>query len=130
MLYHHRTGTKAENEMRQVIAEIGKYALMTGKSIIKEDLSFIKTKSKIDKAKDKYGKDYNRMIHTLDYSRYEDTIQNMATRLGIDLVEVNPAYTSQIARNKYCKAKKIPIHNGAAYVIARRGQGFKDKVSA
>lgn len=107
MLYHHGTGTKAENEMRQVIAEIGKYALMTGKSIIKEDLSFIKIKSKIDKA-----------------------IQNMATRLGIDLVEVNPAYTSQIARNKYCKAKKIPIHNGAAYVIARRGQGFKDKVSA
>lgn len=130
LLYHHGTGTRAENEMRQVVAEIGKYAMMKGKSIVKEDLSFIKIKSKTDKAKDKYGKDYNRMIHTLDYSRYENDIQNMVTRCGIDLIEVNPAYTSQIARNKYCKAKKIPIHNGAAYVIARRGQGFKDKVSA
>ena len=38
-LHYHGTGTKAENEMRQVVSEIGKYALCKGKSIVKEDLS-------------------------------------------------------------------------------------------
>ena len=68
------------------------------------------------------------MIHTLDYSRFEDCVSNMAVRNGIDLVEVNPAYTSQIAKQKYAGTRKIPVHNAAAYVIARRGQGFKDKL--
>lgn len=121
-LVYHETGRKAENEMRQTVSEIGRYALMTGKSIVKEDLSFKKTKAATDTNKNKAG--YNRMIHTLDYSRYEDCLQNMTARKGIDLIEVNPAYTSSIAKAKYCGTRKIPIHNGAAYVIARRGQGF------
>ena len=104
--------------------EIGKYALSKGKSIVKEDLSFVKKKSQTEKGS---GRRYNKMLHTLDYSRYEDDIRNMAVRNGIDLIEVNPAYTSRIAKMKYCRTRKIPVHNGAAYVIARRGQGYKDK---
>ena len=122
----HGTGCKAANEMRQVVAEIGKYALMHGKSIVKEDLSFVRKKSQTEK---KSGKRYNKMLHTLDYSRYEDDLRNMTTRNGIDLIAVNPAYTSKIAKQKYCNTRKLPIHNGAAYVIARRGQGFTDKVA-
>lgn len=125
-LIYHGTGTKAVNEMRTTIAEIGKYALSKGKSIVKEDLSFIRKKARTSKAEGSPGKKYNRMIHTLDYSRYEDTIKNMATRKYIDMIEVNPAYTSQIGKTKYAGVRKIPVHNAAAYVIARRGQGFKD----
>ena len=123
-LKHHGTGGKAANEMRQVIAEIGKCALSKGKSIVKENLSFVKKKSQTEKGS---GRRYNKMLHTLDYSRYEDDIRNMAVRNGIDLIEVNPANTSRIAKKKYCQIRKIPVHNGAAYVIARRGQGYKDK---
>ena len=129
-LYEHGGGNKAKNEMRQVVAEIGQYALSKGKSIVKEDLSFIRKKSKTIKAKTPFGRKYNKMIHTLDYSRFESTVKNMAVRQGIDLIEVNPAYTSKIAKQKYCSMRKIPIHNGAAYVIARRGQGCKDKYIA
>ena len=125
-LEFHGTGGKAENEMRTVISEIGKYAISVGKDIVKEDLSFVKKKSKTSKAKSKTGKKYNRMIHTLDYSRYEDALQNMTARYGINLIEVNPAYTSKIAKQKYCNRKKISVHSGAAYVIARRGQGYTD----
>lgn len=125
-LHFHGTGGKAENEMRTVISMIGKYAVSVGKDIVKEDLSFVKKKSETTKAKSKHGKDYNRMLHTLDYSRYEDAIVNMTARYGINLMEVNPAYTSRIAKQKYCNRKKIPVHSGAAYVIARRGQGYTD----
>ena len=123
-LRYHGTGGRAANEMRQVTAEIGRYALSKGKSIVKEDLSFEKKKAQTERGS---CRRYNKMLHTLDYSRYEDDIRNMAVRNGIDVIEVNPAYTSRIAKRKYCEIRKIPVHNGAAYVIARRGQGFKDK---
>jgi len=126
-LREHVSGSKANNEMRQAVSEIGRYALSKGKSIVIEDLSFIRRKSKTTKAKTRFGKNYNKMIHSLDYRRFESAIKNMTTRQGIDLIEVNPAYTSKIAEQKYCDIRKIPVHNGAAYVIARRGQGYKDR---
>ena len=125
-LQFHGTGGKAENEMRTVISDIGKYARMCGKDIVKEDLSFVKKKSGTTQAKSKSGKNYNRMIHTLEYRRYEDALNNMTARYGIRLTEVNPAYTSKIAKQKYCSQKKLTAHSGAAYVIARRGQGYTD----
>ena len=125
-LRYHGTGGKAADEMRQVAAAIGRYALSKGKSIVKEDLSFIRKKSQTER---RPGRRYNKMIHTLDYSRFEDDLRNMAVRNGIDLIEVSPAYTSMIAKTKYCKTRKMTAHNGAAYVIARRGQGFKDYIA-
>ena len=51
----------------------------------------------------------------------------MAVRIGIDLIEVNPAYTSRSAKMKYCRIRKIPVHNGAVNVIVRRVQGTKTR---
>ena len=130
MLTFHGTGTRAENEIRQTIAAIARCSLQKGKSIVCENLDFKHTKGKQLKGQGKKGKRYNRMTHLLDYSRYKDTLRNAAVRNRIDLVMVNPAYTSKIASKKYCTPKKLNIHAGAAYVIARRGQGFKDKYMA
>lgn len=66
------------------------------------------------------------MLSTLDYSRFEFILNNIAHRNKVEIIKVNPAYTSKIAKSKYCYKKKLTIHQGAAYVIARRGQGFKD----
>ena len=45
----------------------------------------------------------------------------------IFLHKVNPAWTSWIAKQKYCPKMKLNIHSGASYVIARRGMFLKDK---
>ena len=73
------------------------------------------------------AKKYNKMIHAFDYSRYKKSFENCCFRRNVNLVEVNPAYTSKIAKEKYCKKKKLVIHQGASFVIARKGQGFIDK---
>ena len=127
-LVYHGTGKKAQDEIRQKVARISSLALETGKSIVCEDLDFVKKKSAQCKANSRKGKNYHRMTHLFDYSRYKETLRNAAVRNGIGLVMVNPAYTSQIARKKYCGNRKLNIHTGAAYVIARRGQGFKDRM--
>ena len=46
----------------------------------------------------------------------------------IEYFEVNPAWTSWIAKNKFCNRMKLNIHIGASFVIARRGIGIEDKV--
>ena len=126
-LKFHGTGNSATSEIRNVVSEIVNYAILTGKDIVIEDLDFRKTKSETDEAKSEGGKDYNRMIHAFDYSRYKKSFENCCFRRDVNLIEVNPAYTSKTAEQKYCDRKKLVIHQGAAYVIARRGQGYVDK---
>ncbi|MGV8980601.1 hypothetical protein [Clostridium sp.] len=40
---------------------------------------------------------------------------------------MNPAYTSQIGKIKYMKAKGISIHTSAEYCIARTALGYEEK---
>ena len=68
------------------------------------------------------------MLHSLTYSLYDKLIANMAFRNKIGITKVNPAWTSWIAKNKFCNRMKLNIHIGAAFVIARRGLGMKDIV--
>ncbi len=44
------------------------------------------------------------------------------------MIEVNPAYTSVIGKAKYRKRLGVSDHQSAAFAIARRGMGLKEKV--
>ena len=126
-LKYHGTGKKAENEVRQTVSQIVDYAISVGKDIVIEDLDFRKAKSKAEKASSDKGKEYNKMIHAFDYSRYKKTFEVCCFKRDANLIEVNPAYTSKIAEQKYCSRKKLSVHQGASFVIARKGQGVVDK---
>ena len=125
ILKEHGTGNKAKSEIEQAIAKIVSYALTKGKDIIIEDLDFKKKKSTTSK-RDK-NKKYNKMLHLFDYSRYKEIMENSCHRNRVYLNKINPYMTSQIGKQKYSNSKKLNIHQAASYVIARRGQGFKDK---
>lgn len=125
-LNYHGTGNKADNEIKQKISTIIKCCQKLGKSLIIEDLNFNKTKSSISKkAKDKK---YHKMIHDFDYSRYKSSIENCGIRNNVDIIKINPAYTSIIGDEKYNNRMKLNRHQGAAFVIARIGQGIKKEI--
>ena len=109
-LRFHGMGKKAENEIRTVVSGIVNYSIVTGKDIVIEELDFRKTKSEAESAKTDKGKNYNRMLHLFDYSRYKQSLYNCCFRKDVGLVKVNPAYTSKIAKQKYCNPKKLTIH--------------------
>jgi len=113
--------------LADVISKVSKKAVETGKSIVAEDLSFEKKKRKTKKAVTPTEKEKMRMLHSLPYSRYAQILENITFNRKIELIKVNPAYTSRIAEQKFCNQMKLNIHNGAAYVIARKGMGIKDK---
>lgn len=116
--------------LSDVISKVSEKAVETGKSIVAEDLSFEKKKRKSKKAVTPTEKERMRMLHSLPYSKYAQILENITFNERIELIKVNPTYTSKIAEQKFCGRMKLNIHNGAAYTIARRGMGIKDKFIA
>ena len=129
-LKHHGTGNRAEAEIRDVIADIVEYAESRCKDVIIEDLDFQRTKARQTASNKRKGSRYNRMLHIFDYHRYKQTLQNTGFNHRVAVVMVNPKNTSKIGKQKYCSSKKLNVHQAASYVIARRGQGYADQLTA
>ena len=123
--YRFRSGTKTESDFQWIAKILSEYCLEDGKDLVIENLKFDKTKANI--VKDDF-KIYNEMLSSLAYAKFSKIIESKCAKKRIFLKKVNPAWTSLIAKEKYCENKKLNIHNGASYVIARRGQGLKDEV--
>ena len=126
--YRFGKGNKTQSDLENCISKILKIALETGKDVCFEDLNFKDKKSETSKGKTDKSKKYNNMLHSLAYSLYDKLITNMAFRNKIGIIKVNPAWTSWIAKNKFCNRMKLNIHTGASFVIARRGLGIKDTI--
>ena len=121
----HGGGNKAKSELSEKLSKIIREARKKDKGIAIEKLKFVKKKAQQVK---KGNKQYNKMLHLLDTKRYTQLCKDLSASYGVMLKEVNPVYTSKIGEQKYVKQKKLNKHNAAAYVIARRAQGFKDEL--
>jgi IS605 OrfB family transposase len=69
-----------------------------------------------------------RKLQKWSYKRLLEKIEVLARRNGIELRKVNSAYTSVIGKLKYAPQYNIDKDIAGAFVIARRGLGFKEKL--
>lgn len=123
--YRFKSGNKTESDFQYIAKRLSEYCLEDGKDLVIENLNFNKARANIVK---NGFKKYNGMLSSLAYAKFSKIIESKCAKKRIFLSKVNPTWTSRIAKEKYCETKKLNIHNGASYVIARRGQGLKDKV--
>jgi transposase, IS605 orfB family len=123
--YRFKRGTATQTDLEAVATLVKERALATGKDVVIENLNFKNAKARTVSKK---GKKYNDMLHSLAYRKFVDIMENVCYRNYIWLRKVNPAWTSWIAEQKYCPQMKLNTHTGASFVIARRGQGYTDKV--
>lgn len=123
--YRFKRGTATQTDLEAVATLVKDRALATGKDVVIENLNFKNAKARTVSKK---GKKYNDMLHSLAYRKFVDIMENVCYRNYIWLRKVNPAWTSWIAEQKYCPQMKLNTHTGASFVIARRGQGYTDKV--
>ena len=128
MTYRFGSGNKTKNDLLLIINKLVELATHTGKDIVVEDLNFLKKKSKTMQGKSEKGKRYNKTLHSLAYRTFLDRAEQICNRENVGLIKVNPAWTSWIAKNKFCDKMKLNVHTGAAFVIARRGMNIKDVV--
>ena len=123
--YQYSKGNETTNDFQYIATRLKDYCLNTGKDLVIEKLDFTKKK---DDLISKKGKKYNEMLSTLAYSKFDTIITSKCAKNRIFLNKVNPAWTSWIAKQKYCPKMKLNVHSGASYVIARRGMLLKDKI--
>ena len=126
--YRFGSGNKTKNDLLLIINRLTELAIYTGKDIVVEDLNFLKKRSKTMQGKSQKGKKYNKMTHSLAYRMFLDKAEQICNKRNVGLIKVNPAWTSWIAKNKFCDKMKLNVHTGAAFVIARRGMNIKDVV--
>ncbi|ABY94117.1 MAG: Transposase [Caldanaerobacter subterraneus] len=108
----------------QYAHEIVNIAKEKGKAIVIEGLD-IKNKGKRG---DFSGRKSRRIRHNFSYRALLSKIKTLAKREGIEVIEVNPSYTSIIGMLKYSPQYMITKDIAAAYVIARRGLGKEEKM--
>lgn len=125
--YRFRAGNKTKTDLQAIANDVVRLSRQTGKNICIENLDFKTTRSKTET---KHGKQYNEMIHSLAYRQFVETMESIAYRNKVTLTKVNPAWTSWLAKKLYCPTMKLNVHIGASYVIARRGQGYKDTIKS
>jgi len=92
-----------------------------GKAIAIENLKKLK-KGKRGDGKAKLRK----ILYHWNVKKFLQKLKRVATIKGVEVIEVNPAYTSVIGMLKYAPQVSIDKDIAGAYVIGRRALGFKE----
>lgn len=95
-------------------------ARQAGKSLVLEKLDFSLKKTQLTEMG---GARYARMLSSLSYKKIHDALQSRATKDGVGVKMVNPAYTSVLGRINYANRYGLTVHQGAAVAIGRRAFG-------
>jgi IS605 OrfB family transposase len=74
------------------------------------------------------GRKYARMLSGWAYSRFYELLGSILSNRGIDLMTVNPAYTSVIGLVKYVRMYGLASDDAAAIAIARRGMQLSERL--
>jgi IS605 OrfB family transposase len=111
--------TKRNNLIGECAKEIVLIALSKGRGLVIESLDFVRKNQ---------GKRFNRMSHNFVYRRLLEAIQRKCKKCGVALKTVSGAYTSIIGKYKYATPYGLNFHQAAAFVIARRGLGFRERI--
>lgn len=98
------------------------HAKAVGKPIVMEGLDFSLKKAEL---RDR-SPGYARMLSSFAYRWMEGAIRARALKEGVEVIAVNPAWTSLLGRIKYQARYGLSLHESAALVIARRGLGLRE----
>ncbi|ASL47827.1 hypothetical protein bAD24_III10550 [Burkholderia sp. AD24] len=94
------------------------------KPVVAEDLDFTAKKKAMAQLSPKGA----RMLSGLLYAKYRQLLEAKCFRSGVELILINPAWTSTIGAVKYASRRGWSVHAAAAGVIARRGQKLTERL--
>lgn len=111
---------KNHNQTKALIgnacAKIVEQAKEKGKTLVIEKLDFQKKKTQLKE----HNPSHARMLSGLAYNSIKNNLHSRSMRNGVEIVEVNPAFTSVIGRVKFSHRYGLSIHHAAALTIGRR----------
>ena len=92
--------------------------------IVIEKLDFSSKKSRLRE----HGKRYARMLSQFAYSKFADLVQSKAKLAAVQVISVNPAYSSLIGMVKYMSLYGLNSGTAASLVLARRCFRFSERM--
>ena len=121
---------KSSNQVKALIGDsvnqIKLRAVITGKPVVIENLDLEKHKTEMENKSPKAC----RVISSFAYMTVQNMLRAAFYRAGIEVIRVNPAYTSTIGAVNYAQKYGISVHQGAALAIARRSLGYSERPTA
>ena len=115
---------QAEALIGDAVASVVKHAREAGKPIVIEKLDFRQKKAALEGE----SRRYSRMLSSFSYGKIKAYFISRAYREGVEINQVNPAYSSVIGRAKFMERYGLSVHQAAALVLARRLLGCSERV--
>jgi len=110
--------------MRDVVVKIVNIAERFNCAIAIESLDFSKKKALMSEE----SKVYNEMLSNLSTALFRTSLESRCKRYGVELIKVNPAFTSIIGMIKFMGKYGLNSGTSAAMAIARRALKLTEKI--
>ena len=114
---------QAEAVIGDAVASVVAYACEVGKAIVIERLDFRQKKAVLEGESRKYS----RMLSIFSYGKIKACFLSRGYREGVEIHQVNPAFSSVIGRVKFMERYGLSVHQAAALVLARRLLGCSER---
>ena len=119
-----KSQSQAEALIGDAVASVVAYAREVGKPIVIERLDFRQKKAELEGE----SRRYSRMLSSFSYGRVKAYFLSRGHREGVEVHQVNPAFSSVIGRVKFMERYGLSVHQAAALVLARRLLGCSERI--
>ena len=99
-------------------------ASVVGKPIVLEELDFRQKKAVLEGESPRYS----RMLSSFSYAKMKSCFLSRGCRQGVEVYQVNPAFSSVIGRVKFMERYGLSVHQAAALALARRLLGCSERI--
>ena len=115
---------QAEAIIGDAVTSVVAYAHGAGKPIVIENLDFRQKKAALEGE----SRQYRRMLSSFSYGKVKACFMSRGHRQGVEVHQVNPAFSSVIGRVKFMERYGLSVHQAAALVLARRLLGCSERI--
>ena len=115
---------QAQALIGDAVASVVAYAREAGKPIVMEKLDFRQKKAVLEGESRKYS----RILSSFSYGKIKACFLSRGIRQGVEVHQVNPAFSSVIGRVKFMERYGLSVHQAAALVLARRLLGCSERI--
>ena len=119
-----KSNHQAEALIGDTVASVVEYARGAGKPLVIEKLDFRQKKAVLEGEPRKYS----RMLSSFAYGKVKAYFLSRGYREGVEVHQVNPAYSSVVGRVKFMERYGLTVHQAAALVLARRYLGCSERI--
>ncbi len=126
--FYFSTRGKSQGQIQSALSDhltqIVQRSVETQKPLVVEKLDFKEKKAGMRSVQ---GPIMNEKLSQFAYKKFFDLVKGKAAKMGVEVISVNPAYSSLIGLVKFRGYLQLTSHEMAALSLARRGLHFSER---